>query len=68
MSYAAQKPDIEIRREIGPGHYRSYANIYWHPLRVWVLGRWLIGGKQVRAAWAKVEAEEGSGGSTSFGS
>lgn len=58
MSYAAQKPDIEIRRKIGPGYYRSYANIYRRPLRVWVLGRWIIGGKHVRAAWERVQAEE----------
>lgn len=39
----AQKPDIEIRRKVGRGHYRTYFTVYWRPLRVFVLGRWLIG-------------------------
>lgn len=39
----AQKPNLEIRRKLGPGHYRTYATLYWRPLRVFVSGRWLIG-------------------------
>lgn len=35
----AQKPDIEIRRKLKNGGYRSLVIIYWKPLKVWVLGR-----------------------------
>ena len=43
MSGEAAKPWIEIRHKLGPGHYCTYASAYKHPLRVWVLGRWIIG-------------------------
>jgi hypothetical protein len=42
MSDAA-KPQIEIRRKIGPGSYRSYANIYWRPrlaISFYAFGKW----------------------------
>jgi hypothetical protein len=49
MSYAAKRPDIEIKRRIrrGPhrGATRSYATVYRKPLAVWVLGHWIVGGK-----------------------
>lgn len=48
MSHAAQKPWIEIRRELGPGSYCTYATAYKRPLRVWVLGHWIIGKRHLR--------------------
>ena len=58
-NYSAERPWIEITRRYRRGPYRgmcrSYANIYRRPLRVWVLGRWIIGGAHVRRAWAEVE-------------
>lgn len=41
------KPWIELKGQIGPGNYRSYATVYKSPLRVWMLGRWIIGRKHV---------------------
>lgn len=43
MSMTAQKPDVEIRRKHRDGSFSTYATAYWRPLRVWVLGRWLVG-------------------------
>lgn len=45
MNNVARKPDIEIRRRIGPGAYRSYAHIYWRPFIVWAFGKVLVGRK-----------------------
>lgn len=43
MSGAAQKPDIEIKRKLGVGYYKVYATVYYHPLRIWIKGKWIIG-------------------------
>lgn len=61
MSYAAKRPDIEVKRRVRGGATRTYATVYYRPLSVWVLGHWLIGGKRVRAAWEAVEEREGNG-------
>jgi hypothetical protein len=44
----ARKPDIEFRREIRSGTYRTYGHVYWRPLIVHVLGRTLIGKRHLR--------------------
>lgn len=39
----AQKPDIEItRRNCRDGSFRTLVVVYWKPLSVWVLGKYLI--------------------------
>jgi hypothetical protein len=43
LSQRAARPWIEIRRQLGVGHYRSYAMIHRKPLRVWIYGHWVIG-------------------------
>jgi hypothetical protein len=62
MSYAAKRPDIEIKRAIRSGPHRGatrcYATLYRKPLAIWVLGHWIVGGRRVRAAWAAVEREQ----------
>jgi hypothetical protein len=47
----ARKPDIEFRRRIGSGAYRTYGHIYWRPLMLVVLGRVLLGRKRLRRSW-----------------
>lgn len=56
VEHAAKKPWVEIRRKVGSGAYVTYATVYRKPLCVWVLGRWIIGGRHVRSAWAAVRA------------
>ncbi len=38
----AERPWIEIRRKLGPGTYRSYANVYRKPFQVsfYAFGKW----------------------------
>ena len=46
---AYRTPDWEIRRQLGPGHFRTYAHGYWrNPFVVSVLGRVLIGKRGIR--------------------
>lgn len=50
-----QKPDWEIRRELAPGYFRTYAHGYWRdPFVVVVLGRVLIGKRALRRKWARL--------------
>ena len=44
-SQPAQKPDIEFRRKLGIGHYRSYGHIYFHPLKIFLFGKKIWGYK-----------------------
>ena len=58
MERAYKKPDWEIRREIGPGHYRTYAHGYWRrPFVLCVLGRVIIGKRGLRRSWAREEPQ-----------
>ena len=51
---AMKTPDWEIRREIGPGYFRTYAHGYWRdPFVVHVLGHTLIGKRALRRRWEK---------------
>lgn len=43
---ATAKPWFEINRKLGPGYYQGIAAVYRHPFRLWVWGRWLIGGQR----------------------
>ncbi len=47
----ARKPDLEIRRKIGPGAYRTYGHLYWRPLIIVIGGRVLIGRKRLQRSW-----------------
>lgn len=38
-----RKPNVEFRRRLGPGHYRTYGHIYWRPFIVHFLGRTIVG-------------------------
>lgn len=51
---AVNTPDWEIKREIGPGYFRTYAHGYWKPLILVVLGRVVIGRRTLRRMWANV--------------
>ncbi len=48
MTFAAKKPDVEFRRKVGSGAYRTYGHIYWRPFIVHILGRTIIGKKHLR--------------------
>lgn len=52
--HTVNKPDIEIRRRVGSGAYRTYAHLYWRPLIVVVLGHVLVGRKRLRRAWEEL--------------
>jgi hypothetical protein len=53
---AAKRPDVEFRREISPGYFRTYGHIYWRPLIVHALGRTIIGRRTLRRMWAEHDA------------
>jgi hypothetical protein len=42
------KPDIEFKRKIAPGTYRTYGHIYWRPFVVHLFGRTIIGKRHLR--------------------
>jgi hypothetical protein len=44
----AKKPDIEFRRQIKVGTYRTYGHIYFRPLVVHLFGKTIIGGKHLK--------------------
>ena len=39
---AARRPDIEFKRKLKDGSYRSYGHIYFKPLVVFLFGRMII--------------------------
>jgi len=50
-------PSWEIRREIGVGHFRTYAHGYWrNPFVVVLLGQVLIGKRALRRNWERYYA------------
>lgn len=60
MSDQAYKtPDWEIRRELHPGTFRTYAHGYWRdPFVVCVFGRVLIGKRGLRRKWADSQEDK----------
>jgi hypothetical protein len=52
---AANRPDVEFRREISPGCYRTYGHIYWRPLVVHLFGRTVIGRRRLRRMWEEAD-------------
>ncbi len=57
MSDSAMRPfDWEIRRQIAPGTFKTYAHGYWRdPLVVHVLGKTIIGKRALSKRWAAVK-------------
>lgn len=47
---AYRRPDIEFKRHIGTGTYRTYGHIYWRPFIVHVLGHTIVGRRHLRAS------------------
>jgi len=48
MSNVAHRtPDIEFRRKLGVGHYKTYGHLYWKPFIVAIFGRVIIGKKHL---------------------
>jgi len=45
---AVRRPDIEFKRKIGVGSYRSYGHIYWKPLIIYLFGKVWIGAKHLK--------------------
>lgn len=53
-----RRPSWELRREIGPGHFRTYAHGYWRdPFVICVLGRTLIGKRALRKRWEEIRVK-----------
>lgn len=49
-----RKPDWEIRRELRPGTFCTYAHGYWRdPFVIHILGRTIIGKRALRKRWMK---------------
>lgn len=58
--HAVKRPDWEIKREIRPGYFRTYAHGYWRdPFVICVLGRTIIGKRALRKRWAERSGEHG---------
>ena len=56
-------PDWELRRELRPGTFRTYAHGYWRdPFVVVVWGRVLIGKRGLRRNWAEYRARRALAG------
>jgi hypothetical protein len=58
MSNIARKPNIEIRRKVGSGYYRTYGHLYWRPFIVVAFGRVLVGRKRLARSWATPDRRE----------